>query len=87
MDNLTKAFIKGCQDQDYRRGETMRESDAAVYCIEAALKLSGFAAYNDVGNPALDVVVLGRPYHTYRTTWAELASALAVLLDMGVTPL
>jgi len=61
----------------------MGESDACYYCTEAAMKLKGFAAYNDVGNPALDVVVFGRPYHTYRATWAELASALAVLLDMN----
>lgn len=59
------------------------ERTAESYCVRAAQILSGTVTKNGkYGQPTLSVVVLGRPYSTWRDSWEELASALGILLDI-----
>lgn len=73
MDSLTKAFVKGCQDQDLRL-----EESAQLYCMDCP----GVEVWMAGGKYHVQTKIDGVTYHTYRDSWRELASAIGVLLDM-----
>lgn len=72
MDQLTKAFVKGCMDQDARQEEA-----AKIYCQSMPYKI-----WEKNGECHVSTTISGFFYHTYRGSWRELASAIGIIRDM-----
>lgn len=72
MDQLTKSFVKGCQDQDTRREEAAR-----IYCESLPYKI-----WEKNEEYHVSTTIGGHSYHTYRGSWRELASAIGIIKDM-----